>query len=326
MIHLAEVDWSEGSSGPGGPSRTLENRLVAVRHARRREPGAFETIPVERLLLLHGTRFQIDQAGFAREAAEWAERATAFLSDDVLRARQEELREGARRTALGRRSALERGFSAREAELAQRRTKLRERAGAGDPDAREELVRVRAEQQRLASDRQLRLDDLVAGPERIAAGPIRWIARALVVPSKDPEERERHDRQAELIATEIVRAVEEARGATVRDVSTPPKARAANLTDHPGFDLLARYPDGRELAIEVKGRAGRGEIEVKQNEWAAAANHGLSYHLAVVFDCASPAPSLYRIVDPFERLLARQTGALRIPLSEIVANSEEAHG
>lgn len=323
LFHLAQVCWLTEGEGEGR-GRRLETRLVALRHPRRRQDEAFTVVPVERLLLLQPLdRFPSDQAGFAREAEEWIERATAFLQEHVLLPRREELRLEARALAVARDQQIRRGFQAREAELARRRAKLRERADGGDPEATQELERVRRDQQALSGERQRRLDDLAAEPGRIAAGPIRWIARALVVPTREKADLERHDRQAEAIAMQIVRAAEEAKGARVHDVSTPPKARAVNLNDHPGFDLLVRYPDGRDLAVEVKGRAGRGDVELKENEWAAAVNRGAGYHLAVVFDCATPAPRLYRIVDPFRRLLAKQTGALRIAQSEIVGNAEE---
>jgi len=46
----------------------------------------------------------------------------------------------------------------------------------------------------------------------------------------------------------------------------------AGLPDNPGFDLLSIRPGGEKRAIEVKGRAGVGEVEVSANEWAKACN------------------------------------------------------
>jgi hypothetical protein len=56
----------------------------------------------------------------------------------------------------------------------------------------------------------------------------------------------------------VVTAGEEAKGAVVKDVSTPARARAAGLGDHPGFDLVATYADGTRRAIEVKAAEGGG--------------------------------------------------------------------
>ena len=82
------------------------------------------------------------------------------------------------------------------------------------------------------------------------------------------------------------------------------------LTDWPGFDLRSRRPasdhgNAEERAIEVKGRAGSGNIEMSENEWARACNLRNDYWLYVVFDCATPRPRLVRVRDPFGKLLFR---------------------
>jgi len=117
---------------------------------------------------------------------------------------------------------------------------------------------------------------------------------------------------------ELARAFEEAAGATVIDVSTPPLACAAELNDNPGFDLLAIYQRGERRAIEVKGRAGAGDVEVSGNEWARAANLRDGYWLYAVYDCATPAPRLIRVRDPFGTLLARSKGSVLISTKQVV--------
>jgi len=141
------------------------------------------------------------------------------------------------------------------------------------------------------------------------------------VPSSDPADLERHDAEVEKVAMDLARAFEEAAGATVKDVSTPPLARAAGLTDNPGFDLLSIYPDGRRRAIEVKGRANTGDVEITNNEWARAANLRDGYWLYVVYDCATPAPRLVRVQDPFGNLLAKAKGSLLIGMRQIIEAS-----
>ena len=122
---------------------------------------------------------------------------------------------------------------------------------------------------------------------------------------------------------ELARAWEEACGAKVHDVSTPPKARAAGLTiDHPGYDLLAVYPSGEQRAIEVKGRAAGGQVDVSENEWARACNLRQGYWLYAAFDCASPMPRLIRVQDPFQALLVKARGGVLINESDIVAAGE----
>jgi hypothetical protein len=57
------------------------------------------------------------------------------------------------------------------------------------------------------------------------------------------------------------------------------------------------------------------------NEWAQAANHRDRYWLYVVYDCET-VPALYRVPDPFGRLLAQQTGAVRISAGQVMAAAE----
>src|SRR5205823_6642410 len=111
-------------------------------------------------------------------------------------------------------------------------------------------------------------------------------------------------------------------GAVVRDVSTPERALSAELPPHPGFDLLAERRDGSQLAIEVKGRAGIGDVELTENEWVRACNLGERYWLYVVFDCASPHPTLLRIQDPFRSLVVKAKGGVILGEQEILAAAE----
>ena len=140
---------------------------------------------------------------------------------------------------------------------------------------------------------------------------------ALVVPSNDPEEKARYDKEVEEIAMQIAMAYEQELGAEVRDVSTPQKALEAGLTEYPGFDLLSIRPGGERIGIEVKGRAKVGDIELSENEWAKAATIRDRYWLYVVYNCATPNPMLLRIQDPFGSLLARAKGGVIIDEKEI---------
>jgi len=77
-----------------------------------------------------------------------------------------------------------------------------------------------------------------------------------------------------------------------------------------------------ELAIEVKGRAQVGEVELSENEWVQACNLRVRYWLYVVYDCGSgrPQPPL-RIQDPFAKLLVRSTG-VRVTQEQILQAAE----
>ena len=110
-----------------------------------------------------------------------------------------------------------------------------------------------------------------------------------------------------------------------RDVSRPELARRAGLGDWPGFDLLSDTATADRRAIEVKGRARTGNIELSENEWAKACNLRDGYWLYAVYDCATPRPRLVRVRDPFGKLLvrSRELSACSMPAAEVYA---AAHG
>jgi hypothetical protein len=141
----------------------------------------------------------------------------------------------------------------------------------------------------------------------VEAGQVAFLAHAFVLPSSDPEERERHDEEVERIAMQVAWAYEECQGAQVFDVSTPERARLAGLDRWPGFDRLSRRPDGEQRGIE---RRAVGDVELKENEWVKAANLREQYWLYVVYDCAAAHPRLLRVQDPFATLLVRAKGGV----------------
>ena len=147
----------------------------------------------------------------------------------------------------------------------------------------ERLERRRAE---LLQERQCAISD------------IRHIGRAWVLPHPDrlkpgiaPMVR---DDEIERIAVQAVIAYEEARGWKVESVES----------ENRGFDLISRkpHPEDAQTAIglrfiEVKGRAGVGEIALSANEFKTAERLGQDYWLYVVYNCAS-APQVHLIQDP----------------------------
>ena len=108
-----------------------------------------------------------------------------------------------------------------------------------------------------------------------------------------------------------------------KDVSIAARARAAGLSDFPGFDLISERPIGLTRCIEVKGRADRGEVFMTQNEWAKAANLGERYWLYVVLDCATPSPVLMRVQDPFTRLLGAAKSGMTFTAGDLRAKAEK---
>lgn len=102
------------------------------------------------------------------------------------------------------------------------------------------------------------------------------------------------DDEIERIAIEAVIAHEQARGWQVTSVEA----------ENRGFDLISRrpHPEDPETAIEVrfievKGRAGVGEVALSSNEYRTAQRLRHDYWLYVVFDCGGK-PEVKLIQDP----------------------------
>src|SRR6266511_391621 len=84
----------------------------------------------------------------------------------------------------------------------------------------------------------------------------------------------------------------------------------------------SRRPGEDPRAIEVKGRASIGDIELTENEWIRACNVRERYWLYVVYDCASPHPRLLRVQDPFSKLIVKAKGGVTIDESEVFSAAE----
>jgi hypothetical protein len=218
---------------------------------------------------------------------------------------------------------IEHGYSYQRAELADRRQKFMEKVQAGKRHDPGELTRIKNQQRSLQMCQRAALAVLHREPELIIPGKVTFLAHAIVVPTSDPEVRQRYDADIEAIAVRVVRVYEEARGAQVRDVSHTQLAQAAGLDAWPGFDLLSRQPSGEEICIEVKGRAGIGSVELTENEYIRACNLRKRYWLYVVYECAKAAPRLWRIQDPFGKLIAHSQGKVTIGEGQIFASAEE---
>ena len=302
---------------------TLESLLRLVRV---KANGQVDSLPLEHLLLLQpADRFPAEHASLAMRAPELQARALEFVDQHVIQTAIEERRAALRLTLEDRERELVHGYDFQAAELAAMRARLTEKVTQGQSALKLQLERVKTRQRALDARRHQALIGMRQEPDTLFAGPIRVLALALISPARSAAARESYDADVERIAMELARAWEEASGAKVHDVSTPPKARAAGLTiDHPGYDLLAVYPSGEQRAIEVKGRGAGGQIDVSENEWARACNLRSGYWLYAAFDCASPIPRLIRVQDPFKALLFKARGGVLINESDIVAAGETA--
>jgi len=300
----------------------LETRLVAMRRER---DGEIAIMSPEQWFVL--------RVGRAAALTEYAPLARQSASDEAVLGAREFLTgvEGAQRVAslraelegtlAERVGAVTRGYDLEEAELFEWRRRRTEEAKRGVDGAQQELALIKERQRRLREERERTLEALRREPELIEVGDVELLAHALVVPSDDPHDVAQRDERIEEIAMTWARAYEEARGATVVDVSTSEAARAAGLPEWPGFDLLSRRPDGSERCIEVKGRAAVGSVELSENEVVRAINLRDRYWLYAVFRCGSAEPMVYPVRDPFGVLVKRGPGGIVFEAESIVQQS-----
>ena len=334
LFHLAQVSivrqsrtntQAERTAVPDSPrAQLIETRLLGLRQD---EHGAITPCPVEHLLLLRAADdVAPGTVRLAHTADQLTDRAREWIRQHTLVRMTEEHRARIEGTLPARLDWIRRGLDYRSAELIKTRQQITGRLRAGDAEARAELTNIKDQQQRHEQDRKRRLERIQLEPALIAPGDSDLIAHALVVPTSDPEERERHDAAIEEVAMRVAQAHEEAYGATVQNVSRPDLARAAGLGDWPGFDLLATRPADERRAIEVKGRARTGDIQLSDNEWSNACNLRDGYWLYTVYDCGTPHPQLHRVQDPFGKLLARNRdfSSVSISASEIHGAAERA--
>ena len=333
LFHIAEVSVKQYTQDNKEPTallghssdaetvpKLLESRLVGLRQS---DDGTIEESPVERILLLRGAEgFAPSRIPLARRAIGMASDAIAFINEKPLKYLTEAHRSRCLDDLPSRLELVNRAFGFQTANLAAERSRLAKRVRAGDPYADEELPKVKRRQRDLSESRDRRLTQLKDEADQIQEGGVKFLVHALVVPSQEPEQAKRYDAEVENIAVEIATAYEENFDAEVKDVSQPDLARSAGLSDWPGFDLLSFRPGKERRAIEVKGRAGVGEIDVSENEWAKACILREEYWLYVVFDCASPRPRLIRVRDPFRNLLVRAKGGVVIPSDEVISAAE----
>ena len=309
----SNVSHQHGTNRESTASEVVESRLVGLRQD---SSGTIKLCPVEHLLLLRGAQnVKPGSIPLARQARRLVEAATEWLQGVTLARMVDEHRARIESGLPERLDWATRGYDHQAAELIAKRQRVNERARGGDPHAQGELTTVKAQQRRLNEDKERCLARLRMEPACIVPGEAAMVAHALVLPSDNSEEREQYAAEVEAIAVRLARAYEEESGARVDDVSRPELARRVGLPDWPGFDLLSRHPGMGKRAIEVKGRAHSGGIELSENEWAQACNRRDGYWLYVVFDCATPRPRLVRVRDPFGKLLAKTRNSTAYTIS-----------
>ncbi|WP_369017685.1 helicase-related protein [Thermatribacter velox] len=123
------------------------------------------------------------------------------------------------------------------------------------------------------------------------------------------------DAEIERIGMEIAMRYERRQGRNPEDVSS----------DNSGYDIRS-IGDGEVRYIEVKARAGEGEVALTPNEWFAAERLGKEYWLYVVANAATK-PTLYLVNDPASGLNPQEKVEIVrfvVPASEWKAKAGEA--
>ena len=298
----------------------LDHRLVGLRQE---ADGTIQECPVEWLLLLRGASSVMPGAyPVGRECLRLLREAGEWLTDVAGAGLVASHRDAIEADLPQRLDLVKAGFNRQDAELLRARNRLRAAAQEGRKQASEQLELVKIRHAALSKVREARLAAIRSEPGQVVLGTVRFVAHALIVPSIDPEDAKRFDAEVEAVAVKLAIAHEENSASKVCDVSTAARARAAGLSDFPGFDLLSERLTDAVRCIEVKGRADRGEVFMTQNEWAKAANLGERYWLYVVLDCATPKPTLLRVQDPFTRLLGTAKGGMTFTAGDIRAKAE----
>lgn len=305
-----------GSSDPSSTCRpagaTFERRLLALRWD---ESSEYTVCAPNHLLALHGAPQLLSRAGRLilqpEDHLSRADRHARMLAESTL---LQQTRTALKVEAASRVDDLLRGFDYRGSELAEQRADLARLARAGDQASFQALEKVKKQQAQLEEDKATALLLATRRPDLLEVTSLERIAAVLVVPDPSSEARETYDKNIEEIAMRIARSFEiDHFKSRVFDVSAPHLAR--------GYDLESHRANGEKIVIEVKGRAGRGSIELTENEWPTAANVGDRYWLYAVVDCASE-PRLYRVQDPFKKLIAKTRQSFSINLGDIIREAE----
>jgi len=260
-----------------------------------------------------------DQAiPMTRRADDLVNRATSYAREVFAVLSLEQTRNAVIERNEKLRTRVRKGLKHREAELAVRRNKLRKKAkGNSTKNLNLNLAKIRNEQRNIENHRRQRLAEIDQEPLLIELDDIATVGTVLLVPPSSIEKGMTRDDSVEQAAMEWAERFERLHGAQVIDVTTAEKAIAAGLNPHPGFDLLSFRPDGERRAIEVKGRAKEGIVQLSANEWARAINERQGYYLYVVYDCISNTPTGHVVRDPAGCLFDPEIAAVRFDAKQI---------
>jgi hypothetical protein len=311
-VYVCQLGEPSGGTGRQNKASTFDRRLIAIRWD---QNGEFAVVAANHLLGLQPAARSLlwKAGGLLLHPEESADRADAYARMLAETSYLQQLRTAMRAQSEELQSDLLRGFDFRVSEIAEMRSDLARQLRQGDTSVAEELEKVKKQQAALEAEKAEALLYEQRRPEMIDIVRLERIALAVVVPEPTPEARDAYDKDIETIAMRIARNFEiDHYQARVFDVSAPHLAR--------GYDLESHRANGDKIVIEVKGRGGRGQIQLTDNEWPTAANVRDKYWLYVVVDCASD-PKLFRVRDPI-RLAFKTKQSFILNIGDVIKEAE----
>jgi len=314
LCQIGEPSRVIKSGANGGIYKLLDRKLIGLKWD---ETGDLNLCPPNHLLaLLAAPRSLIWKAGnLLLNPEDQAVKADVYARMVAESSYLQQMRTALQAETQSRMDDIMRGLDFRSGELAEKRSELSRRVRVGEATGAEELEKVKKEQAQLEEEKaeillyEQRRSDLleIIKMERLAI--------ALIIPDPSPVAQETYDKNIEAMAMRIARNFEVDRyKARVFDVSSPHLAR--------GYDLESHRANGEKVVIEVKGRAGRGPVQLTENEWPTAVNVRDRYWLYVAVDCATN-PRLYRVQDPAFKLAVKSRQSFTINIGEVIREAEQ---
>ncbi len=311
-VYVCQLGEAAFADGRTGKTSGFDRRLIGIRWD---ESGQFSAGAPNHLLALQpAPKSLLWKAGnLLLNPEDSAARADSYARMLAETTYLQQLRAALRAQSEGLMDDLLRGFDFQGGALAEKRSELARRVRLGEKDLAAELEEVKKQQAILDAEKVEALLYEQKRPDLVDVVKLERIAFAVVVPDPTPEAREAFDKDIEAIAMRIARNFEiDHYQARVFDVSSPHLAR--------GYDLESHRANGDKVVIEVKGRAGRGPVQLTDNEWPTAANVRDKYWLYVVADCATD-PKLFRVRDPI-RLAFKTRQSFTINIGEVIREAE----
>jgi hypothetical protein len=181
------------------------------------------------------------------------------------------------------------------------------------------VIHNKQQQKREYEQSKIDLQETIQREQTLTSSTPRLVGAIRVVPCMPSAKKAEMDSDAQIehIGMEIAMSYERSQGRQPEDVS----AQAL------GFDIRSIDPcSGETRYIEVKARAGVGEIAITPNEWFKAQRLGEDYYLYVIYNAATQ-PDLHCIQNPAARFSPQQHLEVRYILApELILSKGDQSG